>query len=620
MPKASGKHMKNKDSNNAARLLRQWQAAVAPLDRFTNTAFENVWRAVKFAVADAIASAADDACAAGLPTHDEALYDVYRRLMDGYTSVLALREDSPVADPRTKGLLDGVFALVQARAALGLPAASANPIAAEKKAIAVAEVKRAVGLLDAVGKRIRMDRMPALTFLVREAVWVDTDPSDALLARLFALPVEEECALHTIYESGASALWKTLHDFRTRHTAKDYAERLRAEHTVLTSAAQAHADMLHDAAENAEPPVQVYLQRVSITLKDVFTTLDADWTVLSPMLSTENMPEAHCLTVAELLDKCRIQVAEAPRPSFTDAMEAYALRIPYFRQTLSSALDESITHGAACTNQNHTLAEYRRMLAGQDALAEEVIHVFRRIHEEYEANMAQLRNAELADITHGIAETIGIKLDSLAESRAAFTQEADTLLTQFALAAEAPMFDDDLRNTILADGKKLVMTGLLHSTRYTKLSAVQEALAACEVHESLIIKRDAWIRLWSRNTETFQKKLTGFLKLHLLFECSTFEEILHYSVSRLRQADDPAVLAFAAAIDANAAQLSGIFTTHGIALIAPEPHDLFNGREHEVLMAEVHEDYKKGEIIKLMNCGYRQGDTILLRANVIAAK
>jgi len=47
---------------------------------------------------------------------------------------------------------------------------------------------------------------------------------------------------------------------------------------------------------------------------------------------------------------------------------------------------------------------------------------------------------------------------------------------------------------------------------------------------------------------------------------------------------------------------------------------MFNGKEHEVLIAETSEGFAKGEIIKVINPGYKRGDFILTRANVIAAK
>ncbi|MCL2753821.1 MAG: nucleotide exchange factor GrpE, partial [Defluviitaleaceae bacterium] len=58
----------------------------------------------------------------------------------------------------------------------------------------------------------------------------------------------------------------------------------------------------------------------------------------------------------------------------------------------------------------------------------------------------------------------------------------------------------------------------------------------------------------------------------------------------------------------------------GIEKISPKTHEQFNAKEHEVLMAEQKEGFTKGEIIKTINSGYRYNDTIIVRANVIAAR
>ena len=621
MPKALGRHGKNNDTESA-RLLRQYLTAAAPLDRFTQAAFDCCWRAVKFAVADALSDAADAACAveSSVPAGDEALYDAYRRLLAAYADFLALRDlqETP-AEPRLQGLLDGIFTLVQSRLALGKPASAQNPIAAEKKDIAVAAIKHAAGMLDTIGARLRGAELPMLLTAVRMAAEGTDDPTDALSARLCELFEEESDMLYNIYQDTAITLWATLYDLSARHTANAYVALLREEHTFLASAAAAHADMLLDAAKNSEPAIQAHFLRVGATLKSLFIALDADWVALSPLL-TAAKPEPTLLSGEALMEKCLALAVQTSFPVYSEARDASVLRVPYFRHTLSAALADGMAHGALCPDGTQMLEAFKVHLSAQAALTEEVVNVFRRIHVFYEAEKERLALAECADITHGVAETLAIKLDSLAESRAAFAAEADALLAQFAENAEPPALDDTARTQILSDGERDVLDTLWASAKNTRPAIIQDALDTVARHELLTKRRDMYQRTWTRHEETLQKKLTSFLKTHLLFECSTFEEILHYSVSRLRDAADPAVLAFAAVIDENAAMLPAIFAKHGIALIQPAPHDAFNGREHEVLMAEVHEDFKKGEIIKLMNCGYKQNDAVLLRANVIAAK
>ena len=66
-------------------------------------------------------------------------------------------------------------------------------------------------------------------------------------------------------------------------------------------------------------------------------------------------------------------------------------------------------------------------------------------------------------------------------------------------------------------------------------------------------------------------------------------------------------------------ELTAVLSRNGVEIIAPEPHDAFDGKAHEVMMAEPHEGFRKGEIVKVMNSGYRQDGVVLMRANVIAA-
>ena len=58
----------------------------------------------------------------------------------------------------------------------------------------------------------------------------------------------------------------------------------------------------------------------------------------------------------------------------------------------------------------------------------------------------------------------------------------------------------------------------------------------------------------------------------------------------------------------------------GIEIIDPKPKDIFVAKEHDVLMAERVEGYKKGEIVKVMTKGYKNGNLVYIRSSVIAAK
>ena len=121
-------------------------------------------------------------------------------------------------------------------------------------------------------------------------------------------------------------------------------------------------------------------------------------------------------------------------------------------------------------------------------------------------------------------------------------------------------------------------------------------------------------------TAKTEKASFRFKKETLLYEISTYEEILYYSVTRLRESSLPEVAAAVTILDDTFLALEALLAENGITPIRPAAHEAFNGREHEVLTAEEQEGFAKGEIIKTMTSGYKLGDQVILRANVIAAR
>ena len=117
-----------------------------------------------------------------------------------------------------------------------------------------------------------------------------------------------------------------------------------------------------------------------------------------------------------------------------------------------------------------------------------------------------------------------------------------------------------------------------------------------------------------------EKASFRFKKETLLYEISTFEEILYHSVSRLRESPMPCIAVAVNMLDETFAKLETLLTEYSIAVIRPAAHEPFNGREHEVLIAEETEGFAKGEIVKVMTSGYKYKDQVILRANVIAAR
>ena len=196
------------------------------------------------------------------------------------------------------------------------------------------------------------------------------------------------------------------------------------------------------------------------------------------------------------------------------------------------------------------------------------------------------------EIIAGITETIAIKVESLHESLAAFMSEVEQLLDDFSQEQINIAFDDDTRETI------------------RKGWFTPDSLPHHEAHEKRIT--GYLMRL--------EKAILRFNREVLTPEICTYEEILTHSVSLLRESQQESVQNIVCMLDDVYRSIDELLLKKGIIRIHPAPQDAFNGREHEVLMAEQQEGFSKGEIIKTMTSGYKQGDQVLIRANIIAAR
>jgi molecular chaperone GrpE (heat shock protein) len=251
-------------------------------------------------------------------------------------------------------------------------------------------------------------------------------------------------------------------------------------------------------------------------------------------------------------------------------------------------------------------------------MSEEIVAVFTRQLSFYRERCAQMEKLPENDIMKGINETLMIKAESLAENTAAFAERARLLAERAASLSAAPSAEE---------AQALEREALVQFLRlFTPVPESKEALSATfeMMHRNCASVLEGFAeRLaaeMARHRAALDKAVASFRKDVLLFEVSTYEEIVQYSVSRLRSSASELVSDFAGGMDDGILAIERALSRRGIKSIKPSPHDMFNGREHEVLMAEKSEGFGKGEIIKLMTSGYKQDASVLVRANVIAAR
>jgi len=216
------------------------------------------------------------------------------------------------------------------------------------------------------------------------------------------------------------------------------------------------------------------------------------------------------------------------------------------------------------------------------------------------------------EIIIGITETLQIKIESLKESLELFKANCTNLSSGLS-SGMPPSSDQDLLSAASQMKAAWCITPPLQDS-------INDFIEECISLEAFTAYDDRAAKFIGTQSAKIEKAIFRFRKETLFYEISTYEEILYYSVSRLRESDTLHVTSAVKVLDEAFQALEDILAEKNIIVIRPTPHEPFNGREHEILTAEETEGFSKGEIIKTMTSGYKINDHVILRANVIAAR
>ncbi len=225
--------------------------------------------------------------------------------------------------------------------------------------------------------------------------------------------------------------------------------------------------------------------------------------------------------------------------------------------------------------------------------------LFKELKRFIKDNMQNFENTPFKDIINGIYESVKIKIENFEENSVLFHEKIKNI--------NSILQDIDNFNLFKYDIEQIFEEGL--DFDFDKFySYITKNVFNNNFKD--------FIDLYNN----FQKEIYNLNKDIILFEVITFEEIIDYSVIRLRDSQEDIIKNLVLQIDNLNLKIKVFLSENYIFAINPEPHTVFNAKEHEVLLAEKNELFKKGEIIKVVNCGYRIKDKVIIRANVIAAK
>ena len=262
----------------------------------------------------------------------------------------------------------------------------------------------------------------------------------------------------------------------------------------------------------------------------------------------------------------------------------------------------------------------KQAVEGTRLLASKVIDEFRNAVSQTDSDKDAYKEDESSyQIIQGIHETLSIKVQSMDEMLSEYYENIKPYLDRKLCLAD--LYSNA---TISADiEKQLNKYKAEHDESFEDLKASSNMLEHFLKETSLNIKNKALL-LVKKNIESDRADVSRmdsrFKKECVFFEIITFEEIINYRISKLLESENTAVTDYAAIVTASDESIKEYMKAVGIDIISPKAHDIFNGKIHEVLMAKEEEGFEKGEIIKVVNNGYKEGGVIYARANVICAK
>ena len=537
----------------------KYQGAAAEVRR---KAAEHYFTQMRRIVCDSLVTEA--LTSARLAQKDEGIYDHLVYLMETYREVVSLfasqYEDAP------PDLVGGLCDVLNSRLGqfddltLG---GQGNPIAGEKRVI----LEKA---------------------LVHLCVQIEDVDKDSIIPHQ---AWDGSVALHGIYLETLTRCQASIDDLYTRKTVSYYADLLESEWEVLGVIIQIQVQALEACHGNADE-----VHGILSKLREAYQQTGPIVSGLRKLMQSTTQATDVAVSYEDFVDMISTGVTAYPDTEINDQAFIAAL-LPE-----ADALFEGLRG-----NHLELTSEIYEAIDNENALAKAVVSVFEKA---LEGLVLSLPPSQETQIITGINETLEIKIDSLNENMQAFAQAGQDLISSLAQSIPTLSLKD---LDIAANQLKAAWLDNPPSPE-----TVEDFFADCIVLEAFATYSSQFVKLITDIKAKAEKSALRFKKETLLYEISTYEEILYYSVTRLRES--PHVADAVQALDETFAALEALLIENNIEIIRPAPHDPFNGREHEVLTAEETEGFTKGEIVKTMTSGYKSGEQIILRANVVAAR
>ncbi|KAE9633454.1 nucleotide exchange factor GrpE [Defluviitalea raffinosedens] len=633
----------------SSELVEAWRKTLQAFDQFSKQSVKGCFFHMKMKVMLKILHHLSEENK--LSIYDEKIFEYFDHLMNHYQKTIQLFQDNEqeIKTGKAKEILSGICTVLSSQLkqfrenqmveqGISDPKASVNPIKAEKEKFLMDEKINILNQLDDLEDQWTKEEMEKTLLSLRkhliDLAKDDTQQVQCVKEIYEGLIQNLKGPLYKCYAKKSKKGIEKLNDFHLRKAANFYYESIKQEKENVEAIIKIQVNALEEEMKNEayEDREQQIIQEILHTIREAYQHLGKEIEELEQFFKeAEKQPnKIHISSPEEFETYLKVQGMDAyvndlnvkSKLNYKDR-EIVEFNENYnaFNQIWNEFKKELFNHYNDKINQDNLLRRIDLKLQNNMELSQKIIQSFSDFYEKTKKGAGEIVETEYTPIIEGIGETIHIKIESLKESLELFSEIKNEMLQRASEEFKEFISEKDFEKITEDLFEKFMIESMnefpLEESDFTKK---QLAFLDGKEEEGMAFLSDRLLRRQEKIEQEADKRIIKFLREHLLFEMSTYEEIINYSVSKLRESQEDFIITYVKEIDALTHSIEEILKAYKIEFIHPNPHEKFNGKEHEVLMAEVREGFQKGEIIKTMNKGYMLDGQIILKANVIAGK
>lgn len=581
-----------------------------------------------------------------LSKYDEKIFEYFRKLMWYYEQTISLYEQDKdnITNLKIKEIMEGIYTVLSSQLKQfeenqqyeyinSSQRNIKNPIRIEKDEIIVKAKNFVLEIVaNLLGEYIRAKGEICFKYIISELTNSTNSHNSyiEILQNIYYGIIDNDYKnLYKAYCYITKGSIEKINNLQFRKAADFYYESIKQEREILETIMTVQVNALADELKHTELEVieQQQINQILDTLIEAYQHLKREIESLeiyfkesenkTKEIKLMNLDEFKQYIIDEGAKKYIDDLIPKQFPNDIAKLDNLIINSKSnFETKFNEYIKQIIDYKIVCINKNYNISNEINDFAIQKSnMIDEFINCFKIIKDYCDLNLENLNQTQYNEILNGIYETLQIKLESLEESKQLFLNSINSIKDNLKFG-----LSDKLKNNIVKENLDYWFKEC-PLTEQSFIFTIESLYNNIENSEILLKYVSGLKRQKQSQQDSLNKKYIQFLKEHLLFELTTYEEILNYSVSKIREETElDVVKGFIKTIDDINLEIENLLIKYSIFTIKPKPYDVFNGKEHEVLMAEKHDNFEKGQIVKLMNTGYKYNNSVIIRANVIAAK